>query len=79
MMEEVLSQEEQELEALVSLMEADHQTTRDVEAVTTGYGSEEEDYDRLFTEVLGQAEQIQPTNAPKAPPDEDAEMDTSVG
>ena len=79
MMEEVLSQEEQELEALISLMEADDQTTRDEEGVTTGYGSEEEDYDRLFTEVMGQAEQLQPTKAPKAPPDEDVAMDTSVG
>ena len=78
-MEEVLSQEEQELEALVSLMEADDQTAKDRDGASAGYGSEEEDYDRLFMEVLEQPEGMQPTNTSRATPDNDGEMDISMG
>lgn len=78
-MEEVLSQEEQELEALVSLMEADDQAAKDQEVATAGYGSEEEDYDRLFMEVLEQPERMQPTNTARAPPNNEGDMDVSMG
>lgn len=78
-MDEVLSQEEQELEALVSLMEADNLIAKDQDNATAGYGSEEEDYDRLFMEVLEQPERMQATNTTRAPPNNDGEMDISMG
>lgn len=78
-MEDVLSREEQELEALVSSMEADNSVAKDQEYGTAGYGSEEEDYDLLFMEVLAQPERIQATNTTNAPPTNDEEMDISMG
>lgn len=78
-MEDVLSREEQELEALVSSMEADNSVAKDQEGGTAGYGSEEEDYDLLFMEVLAQPERIQATNTTNAPPTNDEEMDISMG
>lgn len=79
MMEEVLSHEEQELEALVSLMEVRETTAKHQEGATAGCGSEEDDYDRLFMEVLEQPERTQSINTSRAAPDNDAEMDISVG
>ncbi|SLM40919.1 hypothetical protein LPUS_11775 [Lasallia pustulata] len=78
LMEEVLSREEQELEALISLMERDDRAAKDREGATADYGSEEEDYDRLFMEVFERPERRHPSNTPRAPQGTDVEMDITM-
>ncbi len=54
-MDEVLTQEDRELEALVSLI-SDEQKSRDGQQYNVfEYGSDEEDYDALFLEALANA------------------------
>lgn len=81
-MDEVLTQEDRELEALVSLM-SDEQKSRDGQQHDASeYGSDEEDYDGLFLEALANAEGNWETlTVPKVvqEPDLDYEMDLSVG
>ena len=78
MVDQILSQEHQEFEALVSSMQdnADqehHQTTSD-------YGSDEEEYDQLFMNVLSRQElALRETSTVDDPSEEDQEMDTSIG
>ena len=68
MVDQILSQEHQEFEALVSSMQDNedqehHQTTSD-------YGSDEEEYDQLA---------LRETSTVDDPSEEDQEMDTSIG
>ena len=77
-MEEGLSQEEQELEALISLMERDDRAAKDQEGATADFGSDEADYDRLFMEVFERPERRQSSNTPRALPGTDVEMDITL-
>lgn len=77
-----MTQEDRELEALVSLM-SDEQKSRDGhQHDTSEYGSDEEDYDGLFLEALANAKGNGETpTAPKIVQklDLDYEMDVSIG
>ena len=79
MVDQILSQEDQEFEALVLLMQGgdqDHQQKTNLD-----YGSDEEEYDRLFMEVIsrqGSAERGTSMVGHDAPK-QDQEMDVSVG
>lgn len=78
-MEKVLSEEDQELEALVSLMEAEGPDSKQHVKSPTEYGSDGEEYDDLFMEVLN-ASNVGPHNDGaeyQSEPDQD--MDTSNG
>lgn len=81
-MDEVLTQEDRELEALVSLM-SDQQKSRDGQQHDAcEYGSDEEDYDDLFLEALANAKENGETPTPPKVVqqlDLDYEMDVSVG
>lgn len=79
MVEKILSQEDQELEVLVSLM--DHATTKRVEhaAIRSEYGSDDEDYDHIFMDVMAAAESRsrEANKDPDPPSCPDQEMDMS--
>ena len=66
MMEEVLSQEDEELEALVSFM--DHDATRrdEHEEIRSEYGSDDEEYNNIFMDAMDAAES-RPREANKDP------------
>jgi len=80
--DEVLTQEDRELEALVSLMSNEEENGEGQQHDMSEYGSDEEDYDGLFLEALADAEGRGETlAAPKVTRDLhlDYEMDESMG
>ena len=80
MVDQILSQDDQEFEALVLSMQggADQKHQR---KSNLDYGSDEEEYDRLFMEVIsrqGSAERVT-SMVGHDPSKQDQEMDVSVG
>ena len=82
MVEEVLSQEDREVEALVSLMDSDNTTQRGREELLFEYGeSDDEEYERLFVDAVAAAEKrnTEANGSPSSPPHLDQDMDTTLG
>ncbi|KAI9879996.1 MAG: hypothetical protein M1830_006113 [Pleopsidium flavum] len=77
--EQVLSQEDQELEALVSLLETEGKDSQDRVRSPTEYGSDDEDYDDIFMEVLNGCDVPAPDGNLRHQAEHDQEMDTSNG
>lgn len=79
--EQVILQEDQEFEALVSLLQESNQAVEDRENVATDYGSDEEDYDRLFIEVMTKEgiTRSDPEGSQEKAPNRDQDMDMSLG
>lgn len=82
MVDRILSQETQEFEALVSSMQdnADQKDHHQQKTISE-YGSDEEEYDQLFMEVMsrqGLAERSTDAVGDGAP-EQDQEMDISLG
>ncbi len=77
--EQVLSQEDQELEALVSLMEAEGKVSQDHVPSPTEYGSDDEDYNDIFKEVLNGSDAQLRADGARNQTEQDQEMDTSNG
>ena len=75
MVDQILSQEDQEFEALISLMQPkDHEE----EPTMSAYGSDDEGYDQLFQDVMSK-ENVAGGNAKEAEKTETEEvMDMSV-
>ena len=81
MVDEVLTQEILEFEALISLMDNEEQTTDNQEHYMSDYGSDEE-YDSLLLETLAEVDHESGTvAAPKAQQDPHlgSQMDLSTG
>lgn len=82
MADQILSHENQELEALVSSMQVNaDQEDHHQQKTMSDYGSDEEEYDRLFMEVIsrqGSAKRSTETVGDSAP-ERDQEMDFSLG
>ena len=81
MVDRILSQENQEFEALVSSMQETVDREQHQGTTISDYGSDEEEYDRLFMEVIskqGSAEREIIAFADDAP-EQDHDMDISVG
>ena len=81
MVDRILSQENQEFEALISSMQETADREQHQGTTNFDYGSDEEEYDRLFMEVIskqGSAERSIIAFGDDAP-EEDHEMDISVG
>lgn len=77
--EQVLSQEDKELQALVSLMESpDDQSSPRAESHTE-YGSDDDDYDNIFMEAVNAFDAQAQDDAPKHQTGQDQEMDMSHG
>ena len=78
MVDEVLTQEDQELEALVALID---QQQEEHEQTISGYGSDDDDYDRIFMEAVAAAERCscEVVRGSGARSDLDQEMDMSSG
>ena len=78
MVDQILSQENQEFEALVSSMQDNaDQENHHQQNTMSDYGSDEEEYDRIFIEVMsrqGSAERRNDT-VEEGGPDQDYEMD----
>lgn len=81
MIEDVLIQEDQEIEALVSLMDCEATRKDDCEHAPSEYGSDEEDFDRICIEAATPAElgSIKGKNAPDSQSCLDHDMDLSLG
>ena len=81
MVDQILSQEDQEFEALVLSMHGSADQEHHQQKTNLDYGSDEEEYDRLFMEVIstqGSAERGTSMVCHDAPK-QDQEMDVSVG
>ena len=78
MMDEVLTQEDREFEALVALID---QQQEEHEQTISDYGNDDEDYDRIFMEAVAAAERSSCEVVPGSGPcsDLDQEMDMSSG
>ena len=81
MIEDALFHEDQEIEALVSLMDCEATGKGDCEHGPSEYGSDEEDYDRIFIEAAAAAEvrSIEANNGPVSQQCLDHDMDMSLG
>lgn len=83
MVDDVLSQENQELEALLSLMNQENRAKDEQEHAMSDFGSDVDEYDSIFldalAEVEGNANRTQPTSTPPADEALDSQMDTSMG
>ena len=78
MVDEALTQEHQEIEALVALMDQDDIREHEHDDQPSDYGSDDEDYDRIFMEAVAAAERSRgdDTNS-EMPSYQDQEMDMS--
>ena len=76
MVDEILTQENQEVEALVALLD---QEVGEHQKPAADYGSDDEVYDRIFMESVAAAEsnKLNAVQAPEVPSDTDLAMDTS--
>lgn len=81
MVDQILSQEDQEFEALVSSMQDN--VNQDLHPPTTvsDYGSDEEEYDELFMEVMWRQRSAERTSTTVGDDtsEQDQEMDISLG
>jgi len=73
--DQILDQENRELDALISSMDASHE---DQDALPQSFGSDDEDYDSLFMDLLSAQESEQRNSVAQAYYDDD-DMDTSLG
>ena len=71
-----MSQEDQEFEALISLMQNED---RDQENIMSVYGSDEEEYDELFMEVVSKQEASTRGIQSEGPTNTEQSMDVSMG
>lgn len=82
MVDQILSQENQEFEALLSSIQDDtDQEDHHRQTIKSDYGSDEEEYDQLFMEVMsrqGSTERNTDTVG-YGPPEQDQDMDISLG
>lgn len=78
-MEQVLSQEDQELQALVSLMEGQDEQARPQAESHTEYGSDDDDFDDIFMEALNGFDGRFQGDATKHQTEQAQEMDMSNG
>lgn len=79
MVDQILSQEDQRLEELVSSMQGGEQNRDpDEPQANFNYGSDEEYFDQLFMEVLSQTKTSQ-CRAGEGSSKQDQEMDESMG
>lgn len=78
--EAVIQQENEELDAMISMMEEQGQTSQTSSTGSPGFGSDDEDYDIIFSEILGarSTPQLLDTASALDVPDADA-MDTTNG
>ncbi|EON62813.1 hypothetical protein W97_02038 [Coniosporium apollinis CBS 100218] len=78
--EAVIQQENEELDAMISMMEEQGQTSQTSSIGSPGFGSDDEDYDIIFSEILGarSTPQLLDTDSAFNVPDADA-MDTTNG
>ena len=81
MLDKLLSQEEQEFEALVSLMQYNADQDRHQQSTMSDYGSDEEEYDQLFMEVLSRQGSAKRNTVivGDSSPEQDQDMDISLG
>jgi len=77
--EQVLSQEEQDLQALVSLMEDRDDQCLPQALPPTEYGSDDDDYDNIFMEALNGFNAQAQGEAKKPQTEQNQEMDMSNG
>ncbi len=77
--EHVLLQENQELEALVSLMESENEDSPSHLPPSTEYGSDEEEYEEIFAEVLNSFNSQGPDHGESRNLEQDQDMDLSNG
>ena len=79
--ENALFQEDQEIQALVSLMDFEATRKDDCECAPSEYGSDEEDYERIFIEAATAAElrTIEGNNVPDSQSCLDHDVDMSLG
>lgn len=78
-MEQVLSQEDQELQALVSLMEGQDEQARPQSESHTEYGSDDDEFDDIFMEALNGFDAQVQDDATKHQTEQAQEMDMSNG
>lgn len=78
-MEQVLSQEEQDLQALVSLMEDRDDQSLPQASTPAEYGSDDDDYDNIFMEALNGFNAQAQGEAMKPQIEQNQEMDMSNG
>ncbi|MCJ1414687.1 hypothetical protein MMC32_001014 [Xylographa parallela] len=74
LVEQFLSQEDQELEATISMLDNERQN-ESAQTAMTDYGSEDEEYDRYFMDIVQQVEQKVAGVVIAAEPQQDQEMD----
>lgn len=79
LVEQVLSQEEQELQALVSLMEGQDKDALPPAESHTEYGNDDDDYDIIFMEALNGFDPQAQHDGTKQSTGQDQEMDMSKG
>ena len=82
MVDEILTEEEREFEALICLMTEKVESKHEQEHGMSDYGSEEEDYDDLFLDALAEADAqsdmvVGRNDQPSMPLESD--MDLSLG
>ncbi|MCJ1377678.1 hypothetical protein MMC17_000774 [Xylographa soralifera] len=73
-LEQFLSQDDQELEATISMLDNERQNEPH-QNVTTDYGSEDEEYDQYFMDIVQQVEQKVAGVVIAPEPQQDQEMD----
>lgn len=82
MVDQILSQNNQDFQALISLMQENaDQEHHHQQKTMSDYGSDEEEYDQLFMDVMsrqGSAERSTDT-VEDGTPEQDQEMDISLG
>ena len=83
MVDNVLSQENEELEALLSLMSQENIAQDQQEHPMSDFGSDVDEYDSIFLDVLAEVEgkgnEKQITSTDLADQAADSQMDTSMG
>ena len=83
MVDDVLSQENQELEALLSLNSQENRAKDEHEHAMSDFGSDVDEYDSIFFDALaeleGKANQTQARSSAPADQASDSQMDTSMG
>ena len=81
MVDRILSQENQEFEALVSSMQDNSDQEYHQQTTASDYGSDEEEYDQLLMEVISRQGSAEPSTSTLRDhaPEQDQEMDISVG
>ena len=77
--EDILSQEERELDAIFLEMDEQQDTNLEQEQITSEYGTDDEEYERLLVDALEQAENEKSRLGPETRIQEDQQMDIEMG